>query len=280
MFTTKWRGRVWPFSKNLETSTRRRRARQRPVAFNTAAEILECRELLTGTPYLAWVQQPGNAIAGHGLSSFTLDVMISTTTKLGVQIQVDTAYTGLYTLSANGPGVLVGPANSSFYPNAPLDVVAVDIVKGVGIYESSWNLAALDVAGTYTLSATAPPDPITGAPGVAESAVSAKFNVTPDTATDHLVFVNPPTPGIAALPTNITVAVEDQFGNIDKSVSNVQLTLVETAGTPATATLTNGEATFDNVIFTAAGSDELIAFGTGGPNGFLFGDTVITVLPL
>jgi hypothetical protein len=143
---------------------------------------------------------------------------------------------------------------------------------------AKFDLAAIDAAGTYTLTATAPAIPQEGVPGVTGSAVSAKFTVTPDTATDHLVFA--PAFAFAGFPTSLSVSVEDQFGNIDTNVSNVQLNLVAIPGTTSTATLVNGQATFNNVIFTSAGQDFVLVYGSGGPNGFLFGDEFLPVVAL
>jgi hypothetical protein len=258
---------------------RRRRAQRQSFSFNAAAEVLEGRQLLTvgGVPYLQFVQQPTNAIAGHGLSSFTVDVMIQV--KDQSHPIVDTAYNGFYFLTANGPGVLNFPANSPVGANLPIGIWGVGIVKGVGQYPARADIAAIDMAGTYTLTATSPAGyGSTDNPGILGSAVSAKFTVTPDTATDHLVFS--PAFAFAEFPTNLTVSVEDQFGNVDTNVSNVQLNLVAIPGTTATATLVNGEATFNNVIFTSAGQDVVIAYGFGGPNGVLVGDEIVPVVAL
>jgi hypothetical protein len=276
MLTTQWRRGLRRFTTGRPASVRRRRGHRQPLALNAPAEVLESRQLLTGGPFLQFVQQPSNAIAGHGLSSFTVDVMVPVTVGKTTTSEVDTSFpfTG-YTVVANGPGVLVVPANSTTEPpNAPVGI-AVDIIHGVGEYLQSWNFIALDVAGTYTLTAYTPAGE--GYPAVAGKAVSNTFTVSPDTATDHLVFVGVGLP-VADFPTSVTVAVEDQFGNIDKSVSNVQVTLLALPGTTSTATLEQGEATFNDVYFFSAGSDQLFAFGIGGPNGVLVGDTNVNVL--
>jgi hypothetical protein len=263
---------------------RRRRARRLPFSFNAPAEVLEGRQLLTGgvalgTPYLAWVTPPSNAIAGHGLSSFTVDVMVNRKVENTIISAIDTAYNGFYFITANGPGVLDFPANSPNGANEPLVVFGGTLVKGVGQYPARADLAAIDMAGTYTLTATSPAGYAgTDNPGIVGSAVSAKFTVTPDTATDHLVFA--PAFAFAGFPTSLSVSVEDQFGNVDTSVSNVQLNLVAIPGTTATATLVNGQATFNNVVFTSAGQDAAIAIGFGGPNGVLVGAAIIPVVGL
>jgi hypothetical protein len=278
MLTTQWRQRLRRFTTGRPASARRRRVQRQPFSLNAAAEVLESRELLTGgiaagIPYLQWVQQPTNAIAGHALSSFTVDVMIQP--KEAIAPRIDTAYTGFYLLTGNGPGPLVFPGNASNPPNPPLTQLSVYINQGVGTSHAQFDLAAFDVAGTYTLTATSPAEPGINA-GIPGSAVSAKFTVTPDTATDHLVFVNLVSP-IAAFPTSVTAEVVDQFGNIDTNVSNVPLTLWALPGTTTQATLEDGKATFNDVIFTSAGTDTLVAFGVGGPTGVLFAATNVNV---
>jgi hypothetical protein len=281
MLTTQWRQRMRRLTTGRAPGGRRRRVQRQLFAFNAPAEVLEGRQLLTGgvalgTPYLAWVTQPGNAIAGHGLSSFTVDVMINRKVENTTISAIDTAYNGAYLLTANGPGVVVGPANAPVNANVPISW-GVLISDGIGKYLSRFDIAAIDVAGIYTLTATSPADPPDN-PGIVGSAVSAKFTVTPDTATDHLVFA--PAFAFAGFPTSLTVSVEDQFGNVDTSVSNVQVNLVAIPGTTATATFVNGQATFNNVIFTSAGQDAAVAIGFGGPNGVLVGAEIVPVVAL
>jgi hypothetical protein len=168
------------FTTGRAASGRRRRGQRQPFSFNAPAEVLEGRQLLAGgvalgTPYLAWVTQPSNAIAGHGLSSFTVDVMINRKVENTTISVIDTAFNGLYNLTANGPGVIVAPSNSTFLtPNQPISWF-VGISNGVGNYLAKFNEAALDVAGTYTLTAFTPAGE--GNPVVAGNAVSSKFTV-------------------------------------------------------------------------------------------------------
>jgi hypothetical protein len=281
MLATQWRQRMRQFTTGRAASGRRRRAQRQTFSFNAPAEVLEGRQLLTGgvalgTPYLAWVTSPSNAIAGHGLSSFTVDVMINKKIENSPVSVIDTAYNGLYFITANGPGVLDSPSDSTkLTPNEPIECFVL-IDNGVGTYLAKYDLAALDVAGTYTLTATSPASTVLNNPGIQGSAVSAKFTVTPDTATDHLVFA--PAFAFAGFPTSLSVSVEDQFGNVDTNVSNVQLNLIAIPGTTSTATLVNGQATFNNVLFTSAGQDVVVAIGFGGPNGVLVGAAIVPVV--
>jgi hypothetical protein len=58
------------------------------------------------------------------------------------------------------------------------------------------------------------------------------------------------------------------------------VTLLAVPGTTSTATLNDGEATFNGVFVAGAGQDVLLANTFGGPNGLLFGFDVVTGLPL
>jgi hypothetical protein len=152
----------------------------------------------------------------------------------------------------------------------------------VGKYHTFIDLA-LDVPGTYTLTVTSPAGPQN--PGVAGNAVSNPFTISVDTASDHLVFVDLPSTVLAGDPFSVTVAVEDQFGNIDKSISNAPVYLGTTGGNTYMTQLSAGQATFTGVTLPASPpnldpfqQDFLGALGFGGPNGFVFGSTFITVV--
>jgi hypothetical protein len=262
---------------NHPTSVRHRTNRRRQAPIKPAAdvlEVLESRVLLTPTPFLAFAVQPSNAIAGHGLS-FTVDVM--TTVRNRPRPVIDTAYTGGFTGVPNGPQPGFDVAfnfEEVEEQNLPINSWGVLINHGVGKVLA--NFLALDTAGTYTMTITAFALPGTSIPGVPGSVTSNPFTISPFTSTDHLVFVNPLI-ATAGIPTSVTVAVEDQFGNIDTKVSNVPVDLFIPVSI-STAVLTNGEATFNNVVFAAPGQDVLLAFDFG-PTWFPIADGVVTVLP-
>jgi hypothetical protein len=271
----RWLGRM-----SVQPSPKRRRTHRQALLFNPPAEIsevLEDRLLLTvtpaGTPFAVFAVQPSNAEAGHALS-FTLDVMIQP--KGSKSAIIDTAFSGGYFVTPTQPGVYFASTYNStiFPPNTPIAGAVVGIVKGVGPILP--NIAAIDQTGTYTLTASE----ILGAPpeGVLPNIVSKPFTITPFTATDHLVFA--PAFAFAGFPTRLSVSVEDQYRNVDTNVSNVQLSLLTFPGTPATATLVNGQATFNNVVFTSAGQDVVLAIGFGGPNGVLVGYEIVPVVAL
>jgi hypothetical protein len=288
MFKTEWRHWLRGIPMNPPTIARRRTTRwQRGMAESAAevVEVLENRAMLTTS--LVFALQPGNAIAGHGLTSFTVDVINSGRHRRGTS-NIDTSYTGVYTITANGPGVL----DSSTYPTlqsvpggVPLNQIGIFINKGIGRYLSSFNLVAIDVAGTYTLTATAPA--VDGNPGVPGNAVSTSFTISPDTASDHLVFLpgaqemrpGGPLQVMAGVPFNVSVAMEDQFGNIDTSISKATayLDVLGNGNVVATyvAEFSSGQATFTDVTLPAAptshnhySQDTLLALGFVGPMGF------------
>jgi hypothetical protein len=270
------------------TRARRSTTRRRMAMIGPPAEVVEVLEnrLLLSADFLRFAVQPSNGIAGHPLSSFTVDVL-HTVRFRGVPLDViDTSYNGLYSVTANGSGGLVTPTvppTAGIVPGGqPLTFLDVIIHNGVGRNLASFDLAALDVAGTYTLTVTSPAGE--GNPGVPGSAVSSNFTISPDAGSDHLVFLNLSSP-FALIPTTVTVAVEDQFGNVDTSVSNVPVYLFAVPGNTSTAVLNNGQATFHNVIFAGLGTDTVVAYGfrfdsLAQPFQFFVGVANVEVLPL
>jgi hypothetical protein len=280
MQNTQWLQWLNRLSINRPTKARRRTTRRRPMMFDAPAEVLETRQLLSGTPFLAFAVQPGNAIAGHGLM-FTVDVMIPVINRPGIHSEIDTAYNGVFTGVPNGPQRRFdGPFNDLFpgLQNVPINW-GVFINHGVGKVPA--NFLALDTAGTYTMTITAPAVPGEGFLGVTGSVTSNPFTISPFTATDRLVFlkVNNSQQVFEGLSFSVTLGVEDQYANVDKSISNVRVTLQGFPGNPSTATFNAGEATFNDVVITGA-QDLLVADAFAGPNGFLFGGDVVTAIPL
>lgn len=263
------------------TSARRRTMQRRPEVFAGPAEVLEGRQLLTvsvGQPYLAFAVEPSNAIAGHSLS-FTVDVMISERNRLTGQItsQVDATFNGLCQVTPTQLGVyLNAPFNATGAngpPNSQLPAGAlVSIINGVG--PISAGVAALDTVGTYTLTAN---EVVFGQGMQIPSAVSGKFTISPFSATDHLVFVNPPSTASVGEALSVTVAVEDEYGNIDTGVSHVPVNLLAIPGNLSTATLEAGEATFNDAFFVVGGEDILLAIASPPSGGPLVATDVVGV---
>jgi hypothetical protein len=297
MLKSPWRQWLSYVPMNHPTNARRRQARWRKAVGESAAEVvevLENRAMLTTS--LVFALQPGNAIAGHGLTSFTVDVINSGLHRRGTS-NIDTSYTGGYTITANGPGVLDSPTYNTTpngsVPGAPITQIGIYINRGIGRYLASFNSVAIDVAGTYTLTATSLA--VDGVPAVPGNAVSTSFTISPDTASDHLVFLpgahlmrpGGPMQVSAGVPFNVSVAMEDRFGNIDTSISKATayLDVLGNGNVVATyvAEFSAGQATFTDVTLPAAppstnpiSQDTLLAFGFAGPMGF--SDAVTTVL--
>jgi hypothetical protein len=283
-----WLGRI---PRNHATSARRRRTRRQGAILAPPAEVVEVLEdrLLLSADFLRFAVQPSNGIAGHPLSSFTVDVMHTVQFKGAPITVIDTSYSGAYDPVANGPGVLVTPTvppHPGEPGGLPLTTFVVFINKGVGRNLAAFDLAALDVAGTYTLTVTAPA--FQGNPGVPGSAVSKPFTISADKASDHLVFVNLPSTVLAGESFSVSVAVEDQFDNIDKTISNVPANLLVFGGNFANVYVTDlsaGQATFTDLTLPAAppnldpfSQDFLVGYAFGGPNGFVLGSASVTVV--
>jgi hypothetical protein len=182
---------------------------------------------------LVFATQPTTTSAGQAISTVTIDVENGSG-------QVLTDFNSEVTISlASGPGTLGG-------------TVTVDAVDGV----AHFNDLVIDKAGTYTLEATT---------GDVPDTVSDSFSIVPAAAAE-LAFVQEPTTaaGAAIITPAITVAVEDQFGNVVTSdSSSVTLAIAEgTAGAALHGTTTepdvDGLATF-NVGINLAGTYELTA---------------------
>jgi autotransporter-associated beta strand protein len=143
---------------------------------------------------------------------------------------------------ASGPGSLTG-------------TLTVAASSGV----ATFNNVILDTSSVYTLTAS---------DGSLTSATSSSFTVTPAAAAKVVYGVQPSdvTAGVANSP-SITVAVEDQFGNIVTSdSSNVSLSIASGPGSltgTVTVAASSGVATFSNVILDTAGTYTLTA-GDGG----------------
>ena len=262
---------------NQSKRARRRTVRRQAALFDSPAEILEGRELLTANSvFLVFSTQPTNIIAGHDLK-FRVTAMETVTSDGRTVTQVDTGFTGTCSIVAIGPGTFDTPIDTTSPqgPNVPFPAVMQPFVNGVASNHA--KLTSIDVAGNYQLHAVA----IVTPPNITAAAVmSNTFIVSPFSATDRLVFLHAPTTAAVDRPFSVTVAAEDQFGNVDTSVSNVQLNLVAIPGTTSTTTLINGQATFNNVVFTSAGQDFVLAYGFGGPNGVLVGDEIVPVVAL
>jgi hypothetical protein len=190
---------------------------------------------------------PGSGTAGIALSpAVTVDVE----DQFGNLVTTDTSQVSLNV--ATGPGVLTGTTMAT---------------ASGGI--ATFNNLLLDTAGTYTLSA---------GDGTYTRATSSNIVISP-AAAFKVAFQTVPGTGTAGTPLgSVTVAVEDQFGNVVTSDSSSTVTLTVASGPgnfvgitpPLTAPVHNGIATFNGILFDAAGtytlgaSDGTLAAGTSG----------------
>ena len=241
---------------NRSNRARRRTIRRQAPLFESPAEILEGRELLTANSvFLVFSTQPTNIIAGHDLK-FRVTAMETTTTDGRTVTQVDTAFTGTCSIVAIGPGTFDTPIDTTSPqgPNVPFPAVMQPFVNGVASNHA--KLTSIDVAGNYQLHAVAVVTP----PSMTAAAVmSNTFIVSPFSATDRLVFVHAPTTAAVDRPFSVTVAAEDEFGNVDTSVTNVPVELIALPGNASQAQMTNGEATLNDAFFVAQGPNTLLA---------------------
>jgi hypothetical protein len=122
---------------------------------------------------------------------------------------------------------------------------------------ATFNNLIINTAGTYSLTAS---DGSLSGPASGNIVINAA-------AASKLVFLQaPPATGIAgaALSSAVTVAVEDQFGNV-VVVNGSTVTLTLSSGTfsngskTTTATAVNGVATFGSIVINKAGSYTLAA---------------------
>jgi uncharacterized repeat protein (TIGR03803 family) len=182
-------------------------------------------------------QEPTSATAGNAISpSITVDVEdafgnIMTSNSSDVTLAVHT-----------GPGSIGGT-----------DTVAA--VNGVATFTN----VVIDTAGSYTLAAT---------DSSLTAADSSSFTISP-AAASKLAYTTEPVQtlvGTAVTPA-MTVAVEDQFGNvITSNTSLISLSVESGPGTlngTASANAVNGVATFNDVVINVDGTYVLTASDSG-----------------
>ena len=175
--------------------------------------------------------QPGSLTAGQDLGTIT--------------VQVEDANGNLVTTNSSTVTLSVGKG-----PGNITGTLSAQAVGGVATFTG----LSINQAGPYF---------ITASDGNLKAGHSANFNVTPDTTTAHLVLTTQPaTPVVVGknLSPDITVAVEDQFGNI-LTTNRDSITLSIISG-PSGGSLTghaviaahSGVARFSNISLPLAGS--------------------------
>jgi hypothetical protein len=246
MFGSDWRWWLDRFALGLSTCARRRH-RQRKIGLAVSAECgsaetLESRLLLSATSgtHLAFTVQPTNTTAG---SSFSVSVSVEDSSGSVLMTNDSTIR-----LTVLGRGRFGGDGHT-------MTATAVD---GVAIF----NDLTLDKAGTYTLEASI---------GHRHRVMSDSFTVSPDTSgSEKLVFLGRESQyGRVNEPLrNVSIAVEDQYGNVIKTDSSTVTLSINSGPTtsfasgvpsPYTESTTNGVAKFNNVAFDTAGTYTLSA---------------------
>ena len=186
---------------------------------------------------LAFTEEPSDSAVGTAIAPA---VVVAIEDAFG---NVVTANNSTVTMSINsGPGIFDSGS-----------AVQATAVNGVATFS---NLI-LDSAGSYTLAATA---------GLMPTATSSSFLVGDSTTATRLAFIQQPansTAGAALSPT-VTVAVEDQFGNVLVNDTSLVTIAIHTGpGTFDSSTTQvdafNGIATFNNLVLDTAGSYTLEA---------------------
>lgn len=190
--------------------------------------------------HLVFQVQPSNGTAGQ---SFSVTVAVEDSSG-----DVVTTDDSTITLRVHGPGRFSGDGRS----------MTATASGGV----ATFNDLVLDRAGTYTLRAW---DSSSG--GV----TSDSFDISPDTATQLVFLRSDPRFGtVDHTLRTVRVAIEDQFGNIIKSDNSTQVTLSIDAGPTTTfgsgstleATVSNGIASFNNLLLATTGTYTLTATDT------------------
>jgi hypothetical protein len=178
-------------------------------------------------------------------ASGTAGVVLAT----AVKVAVEDAYGNVVTsdMSTVTLGIATGPG--AFASGSTLSVAAVN-----GI--ATFNNLVLNTSGKYTVNA---------ADGSLTVPTSGTFTINPAGASKVVFQTQPPASGTAgvALSPAITVAVEDQFGNIVTSASTVTLTLSSGTFTNGSNTVlvatSGGIATFNSLKIKSAGTYTLLA---------------------
>jgi hypothetical protein len=188
---------------------------------------------------LSFAQIPSNTTAGDTLSTVTVDVT-------DINGAIVTGDDSNVTLSIN-----TGPSGSTL-----LGTATVAAVNGVATFTG----LSLDTAGTFTLTASDTADGI-------GNATSGTFTIAPASAT-QLAISTPSSASVGvAISPAVVVDLEDQFGNIVNSNSTDHISVSLASGTGSlsgttSGTVTNGVATFSNLIIGAGGSYTLEAADT------------------
>ncbi|HTU93632.1 MAG TPA: hypothetical protein VMF69_26360, partial [Gemmataceae bacterium] len=192
--------------------------------------------------HLAFLQGPTDTTAGS---------TISPAVTVLIEDQNDNVITG-----DNSDEVTLALAPGSTSGGVLSGTLTEQVTDG----EATFSDLSINQSGIYYLAASSPTN--TSATG----ATSDYFYITPAGAT-QVVFTQTPSSGTAgqALST-VTAAIEDQFGNVETSDTTDKVTISVktgpgsfTSGSTTTATVSDGIATFNNLVLDTAGTYTLSA---------------------
>ncbi len=196
---------------------------------------------------LAFGVQPANTSAGAAIAPA---VTVKIEDQFGNLVTSDNS--DHVTLAATGPGSFTGASTATVTANAGI---------------ATFSNLHLNTAGSYALTESAT-NSLSGP-------ASSSFAIAP-AAASQLVFGQQPTNTTAgaAITPAVTVKIEDAFGNLVSSDSTDQVTLNVASGpgnfagaSTATATVSDGVATFNNLVLNTAGSYTLSETASGGLTG-------------
>ena len=164
-------------------------------------------------------------------------------------------FSAVVTVEDAGGNVVTGasvPVTISSSPNGVAGTTTVSTTNGV----ATFNNLTVNNAGSYTLTAAA---------GGLTNATSTSVNITAAPAS-QVVFTTAPGSGTAGqtLSPAVVAKIQDAFGNVVNS--SAQVTVASTpAGVSGTLQVnaTNGVATFNGLVFSAANNYTLTASSTG-----------------
>ena len=157
----------------------------------------------------------------------------------------------------NGP-VTIGLANGATGTFDASSTLTVNAVNGVATFSS----LAIDTAGTYQLSATSP----NLTPGT-----STSITINPAAASKVFWTTEPASTVTEGFPFSATLAIEDQYGNLETTAAQGVTLALEFNGSPdttdlagtTTATTSGGVATFSNIVVNNIGQPYTLT-ATGG----------------
>jgi len=181
---------------------------------------------------MIWSHQPSNSIAGHTLAPLVVYIEDAA----GHIVADDNSFVTVSV--ATGPG---GSVNGT---------TTVSAIHGVATFSD----LSLTMAGAYTLAASA---------GFLSTSASNNFTISPDAAS-QVAFTEDPVDGQVGPLSEVTVAVEDEFGNIvTTDDSTVSVALASGDGSFLQGTLAvdavDGVATFSDLALHKSGTYALVA---------------------